>query len=215
MPVKQSNNKAKKPAPKNSKKVSTPKPAPVVETPVVETPVVDTPVVDTPVVDTSTGDNVQQGPVMLDYSDEFTTLRSQLSDALSLVKSLTSAVVALERRVTRDKKVVDKKMKTKVKRVRDPNAPPTGFQKPLNVSDELRKFLQLPAGELIARTEVTKAINVYCKEHKLQKEEDKRTINPDKTLTTLLRIKKGEVLTFFNLQKYLKHHYPQKDGTFA
>uniref|UniRef100_A0A6C0C7M4 DM2 domain-containing protein n=1 Tax=viral metagenome TaxID=1070528 RepID=A0A6C0C7M4_9ZZZZ len=202
-------NKAKKSAPKNSKK-STPAPAPVVEA-----PVVDTPVVDTPVVDTSTGDNVPSGPVMMDYSDEFTTLRSQLSDALSLVKSLTSAVVALERRVARDKKVVDKKMKTKVKRVRDPNAPPTGFQKPLNVSDELRKFLGIAEGELIARTEVTKAINAYCKEHSLQKEEDKRTIKPDKVLTKLLRIQKGDELTFFNLQKYLKPHYPNKDGTFA
>ena len=202
-------NKAKKSAPKNTKK-STPAPAPVVEV-----PVVDTPVVDTPVVDASTGNNVPSGPVMMDYSDEFSALRSQLSDALSLVKSLTSAVVALERRVARDKKVVDKKMKTKVKRVRDPNAPPTGFQKPLNVSDELRKFLGIAEGELIARTEVTKAINAYCKEHSLQKEEDKRTIKPDKVLTKLLRIQKGDELTFFNLQKYLKPHYPNKDGTFA
>ena len=195
-------NKAKKSAPKNSKKST---PAPVVETPVVETPVVDV----------STGDNVPSGPVMMDYSEEFSTLRSQLGDALVLVKSLTSAVVALERRVARDKKVVDKKMKTKVKRVRDPNAPPTGFQKPLNVSPELRKFLGIAEGELIARTEVTKAINVYCKEHKLQKQEDKRTINPDKVLTKLLRIQKGDELTFFNLQKFLKPHYPNKDGVFA
>ena len=195
-------NKAKKSAPKNSKKST---PAPVVETPVVETPVVDV----------STGDNVPSGPVMMDYSEEFSTLRSQLGDALVLVKSLTSAVVALERRVARDKKVVDKKMKTKVKRVRDPNAPPTGFQKPLNVSPELRKFLGIAEGELIARTEVTKAINVYCKEHKLQKQEDKRTINPDKVLTKLLRIQKGDELTFFNLQKFLKPHYPNKEGVFA
>ena len=197
-------NKAKKSAPKQSKK-STPVPEPVV----------DTPVVDTPVVEASTGNNVPAGPVMMDYSEEFSALRSQLGDALALVKSLTSSVIALERRVARDKKVVDKKMKTKVKRVRDPNAPPTGFQKPLNVSDELRKFLGIAQGELIARTEVTKAINVYCKEHNLQKEEDKRTIKPDKTLTKLLRIQKGDELTFFNLQKYLKPHYPNKDGTFA
>jgi chromatin remodeling complex protein RSC6 len=200
----------KKSAPKKNSKKTTPAPAPVVETPVVETPVVDT-----PVVDTSSGDNVQQVPDMLNYSDEFASLRSQLGDALVLVKSLTTAVVALERRVARDKKVVDKKMKNKVRKPRDPNAPPTGFQKPLEVSAELRKFLGITEGTLIARTEVTKKINAYCKEHNLQNQEDKRILLPDAVLTKLLRVKKGDELTFFNLQKYLKHHYPNKDGVFA
>jgi len=202
----------KKSAPKKvQSKKTTPKnvPVEVVETPVV----VDTPVVDTPVVDTDAGD-VQQVPEMLNYGDEFTTLKSQLNDAMTLVKSLTSSVIALERRVARDKKVADKKMRRKVKKVRDPNAPPTGFQKPINVSDELRKFLSLAPEELIPRTQVTSRINEYCKKHGLQKEEDKRILMPDTTLSKLLRLKKGDHLTFFNLQKHLKHHYPNKDGVF-
>ena len=68
--------------------------------------------------------------------------------------------------------------------------------------------------DLIARTEVTKRITEYCKKHSLQKEEDKRTIHADKTLRTLLRLKKGDELTFFNLQKYMKVHYPNKDGIY-
>ena len=44
---------------------------------------------------------------------------------------------------------------------------------------------------------------------------EKRTINPDKVLTKLLRIQKGDELTFFNLQKFLKPHYPNKDGEFV
>jgi len=210
MPAKKQNTKKTSGPKKVSKKSSV-----ITPDQVVEVPVVDTPVVETPVVDASVGNNVQVVPEMLSYGDEFTVLKSQLVDALTLVKNLTSTVVALERRVARDKKVVDKKMKTKPKRVRDPNAPPTGFQKPLKVSDELQKFLGIADGVLIARTEVTKAINAYCKEHVLQKEEDKRTICPDATLTKLLRIKKGDVLTFFNLQKYLKPHYPDKDGVFT
>jgi len=212
MPAKKQNAKKTSGPKKASKKSTAPAQAPA---PVVEVPVVDTPVVETPVVDTSVGNNVQVVPEMLSYGDEFTALKSQLGDALALVKSLTSAVVALERRVARDKKVVDKKMKTKPKRVRDPNAPPTGFQKPLKVSGELQKFLGIADGVLIARTEVTKKINAYCKEHDLQKEEDKRTINPDATLTKLLRIQKGDILTFFNLQKFLKPHYPNKEGVFT
>jgi len=203
------NNKAKKSAPKAKKSTKTTTPEPVVETPA---PVVETPVVDTPV--ETTGNNVQ-APQMLAYDDEFRALQTQLKDAMALVKSAMSGLTALERKVARERKVVEKKMKTKVKRVRDPNAPPSGFRKPLKVSAELQKFLNLPDGELIARTEVTKAINVYCKAHNLQKEEDKRTINADAALKKLLRLSKGDELTFFNLQKYLKHHYPNKDGVFS
>jgi chromatin remodeling complex protein RSC6 len=203
------NNKAKKSAPKAKKSTKTTTPEPVVETPA---PVVETPVVDTPV--ETAGNNVQ-APQMLAYDDEFRALQTQLKDAMALVKSAMSGLTALERKVARERKVVEKKMKTKVKRVRDPNAPPSGFRKPLKVSAELQKFLNLPDGELIARTEVTKAINVYCKAHNLQKEEDKRTINADAPLKKLLRLNKGDELTFFNLQKYLKHHYPNKDGVFS
>ena len=206
MPAKKQTS-AKKSAPKTkAPKKTTPAPAPA--------PVVETPVVDTPVVDTSAANNVQAVPDLFNYGEEFATLKSQLGDALTLVKSLTTAVTALERRCARDKKVADKKMKGKVKKPRDPNAPPTGFQKPLNVSAELSKFLGLAEGELIARTQVTSRINNYCKEKGLQKQEDKRILMPDTPLSKLLRLKKGEELTFFNLQKYLKHHYPNKDGVF-
>ena len=202
----------KKSAPKKvQSKKTTPKnvPVEVVETPVV----VDTPVVDTPVVDTDAGD-VQQVPEMLNYGDEFTTLKSQLNDAMTLVKSLTSSVIALERRVARDKKVVDKKMKGKVRKVRDPNAPPTGFQKPIEITPELSAFMGTPVGEKVARTSVTKQITAYCKEHGLQNPDDKRILLPDKVLLKLLTYKptkNGDPLTFFNLQKYVKHHYPKKD----
>ena len=109
---------------------------------------------------------------------------------------------------------MNKKMKGRVKRVVDPNKPPSGFAKPGPVSAELAKFLKLGKDELIARTEVTKRITKYCQDKNLQKAEDKRTIHADKTLRDLLRLKKGDELTFFNLQKYMKVHYPNKDGKF-
>ena len=202
MPAKKQTSK-KQSAKETKKTTPVPTPVPVVET--VVTPVETT---------VESGNNVQQAPDLFNYSDEFTLLKSQLNDALSLVKSLTTAVTALERRCARDKKVVDKKMKGKAKKPRDPNAPPTGFQKPINVSAELKKFLALTEGELIPRTQVTSRINDYCKKHGLQKQEDKRILMPDATLTKLLRLKKGDELTFFNLQKHLKHHYPNKEGVF-
>ena len=203
MPAK---NKPSNKKPSAAKKVvvkSSPVPVPVVET--VVTPV------DTVV---ESGNNVQEAPDLFNYGDEFASIKSSLVDALALVKNLTTTVTALERRVARDKKVADKKMRRKVKKVRDPNAPPTGFQKPINVSVELRKFLSLAPDELIPRTQVTSRINEYCKKHGLQKEEDKRILMPDLSLSKLLRLKKGDHLTFFNLQKHLKHHYPNKEGVF-
>lgn len=197
-------------APKNSKKTSKSKkttppknvqPEPVPEPVQEETQVVE-PVAP---VDTESSEN---------YDSEFTEIQQQFKDALTLIKSLSAQVSRLEKRVQRDRKVMDKKMKGRAKRVVDPNKPPSGFAKPGPVSDELRKFLSLGKDDLIARTEVTKKITAYCKEHNLQKVEDKRTIHADKDLTKLLRLKKGDELTFFNLQKYMKVHYPNKEGVY-
>jgi chromatin remodeling complex protein RSC6 len=192
-------------APKGNKKAKKTTPAPVVvETPVVETPVVDAPVVDAPA-----------DPVVEGYDTEFSAISEQLKTALTLVKDLTVKFNALEKRVNRDRKVMEKKMKGRVKRVKDPNAPLSGFAKPGPVSDELRKFLGLSKDELISRTQVTRKFTEYCKEHDLQNGPDKRVINPDKTVMKLLRLDKhSESLTFFNLQKYMKVHYPNKDGVY-
>ena len=183
-------------AKKSSKKEPVVEPEPVVE----QTPVVETPV-ETPEQEEN-------------YDNEFSEIQAHLKDAMGLIKSLVSKCNALEKRVARDRKVLNKKMRGRARRVVDPNKPPSGFAKPGPVSDELRKFLGLGKDELIARTEVTKRINTYCKENKLQKEEDKRTIHPDSTLKSLLKLKKGDELTFFNLQKYMKVHFPNKEGVY-
>jgi len=182
----------------SAKKVETKK---VVE----PTPVVETQVVEAPVEPVEPEEN---------YDAEFNEVKDSLKSALELIKSLTSQVTTLEKRVSRDRKVMNKKMKGRVKRVVDPNKPPSGFAKPGHISLELSKFLKIGKDDLIARTEVTKRITKYCQENDLQKKEDKRTIHPDKTLRDLLRLKKGDELTFFNLQKYMKIHYPNKEGVY-
>ena len=193
MAKKTSSSKASK---KTTKKVAEPVVEPVVETAVVE---------NTPAVEVAE-DN---------YDQEFATVLEQLAVAQTTLKGLMSTVRQLEKRVARDRKVMQKKMKGRAKRVVDPNKPPSGFAKPGPVSDELRAFLKLGPDELIARTEVTKKITEYCKANNLQKAEDKRTINVDSALKKLLRLKKGDELTFFNLQKYMKVHYPNKEGVFS
>lgn len=194
--------KAKTSAPKKSTKKSTK----VVETP----PVVEPPVVEPPVVDTPVEKNEEQVPSV---EDELTALGEDIKTLVNTLKSLSVRYNSLQKRVVRDHRVMEKKMKGRVKKEKDPNKPPSGFAKPGPVSKDLRKFLGLSDGELISRTKVTQAFTTYCKEHNLQKDSDKRTINADKNITKLLRLEKSSPpLTFFNLQRYMKIHYPNKEG---
>ena len=148
------------------------------------------------------------------YEQQFAELMTMADTFLTMARTFKAQAQKLEKQVVRDRKQMLKKAKGKRRRQADPNAPPSGFAKPGPVSDELRKFLSLGKTEEIARTEVTKAINAYCKEHKLQNQEDKRKIVPDAPLRKLLKLNKGEELTFFNLQTYLKVHFPNKEGIF-
>lgn len=189
----------------SNKKVSAPKKKVVKKAPVVE-PKVETPVQETPVVE------APQNTVE-NYADEFTHLVEQLKVLQNSLKELTVYTSKLEKRVAKDQKVLQKRVNGKRKRT-NTSSSPSGFSKPGPVSDELRTFLKLGKEELIARTEVTKRINSYCKEHGLQAKDDKRILKPDKTLKTLLRLGKNDELTFFNLQKYMKVHFPNKEGVF-
>ena len=191
----------------SNKKVSAPKKKVVKKSVPKTTPVTPAPAQETTVVDTPVQNTVEN------YASEFTHLLGQLKTLSTALKELTAYTAKLEKRVAKDQRAVQKRVNGKRRRT-NPNASPSGFSKPGPVSDELRSFLKLGKDELIARTEVTKRINAYCKEHGLQGKEDKRVLKPDKTLTKLLRIGKGDELTFFNLQKYMKVHFPNKEGVY-
>ena len=84
---------------------------------------------------------------------------------------------------------------------------PSGFVKPAKITPELAKFLGKTPDTMMARTEVTKEINAYIREHKLQDPSNGRVIVPDTKLNGLLNVAKGEQLTYFNLQRYMKVHF--------
>lgn len=141
-----------------------------------------------------------------------TRLDTQLKELRSLANDVNKALRACSK-LSKNGAFSKKK-----KKERDPNAPkrePTGFAKPCKVSGELEKFLGLKKGQEIARTEVTKHITKYIKDNNLQNPENKKQILPDKSLQKLLNIGKDEELTYFNLQKYMKHHYPKSNTTAA
>ena len=89
---------------------------------------------------------------------------------------------------------------------------PSGIAKPTKISAELAKFLSVEPSALMARTEVIKQIASYIKEHKLENAENRREIVPDKALGRLLGANKGDKVTYFNLQRYMKRHFPKMDS---
>jgi len=72
-------------------------------------------------------------------------------------------------------------------------------------------FLGVAPGTLVPRNEVTKGVSTYVKKHEISDPANKQRFVLDdrpaaKTLRTLLG-NPTEDVTYFNLQKYLKHHY--------
>jgi len=133
---------------------------------------------------------------------EFQAKLNQLS---TVIASLKSEYRLLEKKWTRELKVAQK-VSSKRKR-KTGNRAPSGFVKPARISDELAKFLEKPTGTEMARTDVTREINKYIRSHNLQDKENGRKINPDTKLTSLLKLKKTDELTYFNLQRYMSPHF--------
>jgi chromatin remodeling complex protein RSC6 len=85
----------------------------------------------------------------------------------------------------------------------------SGFEQPTLISDDLAVFFGKTPGTKMARTEVSKQIHEYVKANNLQNAANRRIIHPDSKLKKLLDSKDDE-LTYFNLQKYLKHHFKKE-----
>jgi upstream activation factor subunit UAF30 len=122
-----------------------------------------------------------------------------------LISSLKVEYRTLEKKWTRELKTAQKQSSKRKRKAG--NRAPSGFVKPTRISDELAKFLEKPSGSEMARTEVTRDINKYIRTNNLQDKENGRKINPDSKLATLLKLKKTDELTYFNLQRYMSPHF--------
>lgn len=135
----------------------------------------------------------------------FTEFLAKLTQVSSQFSSLKTEFRTLEKRWTRELKAAQKATAKKKKRAG--NRQPSGFVKPTLISTELANFLNRPHGSEMARTEVTREINKYIRSHDLQDKDNGRKINPDPALRTLLKLKKSDELTYFNLQRYMSPHF--------
>jgi len=134
--------------------------------------------------------------------NEFGAKLQQLSSVFATVKV---DFKTLEKTITRELKAAQKSSSKKARRAG--NRSPSGFVKPTLISDELATFLGKESGTEMARTAVSKEINNYIRANQLQDKENGRKIHPDAKLTALLKIQSSDELTYFNLQKFMKHHF--------
>ena len=137
---------------------------------------------------------------------------TKLQGAQALIASIRSEVNELKRQHARELRAANKANKRRKTNV---NRAPSGFVKPTLISNELAAFLGKPEGSVLARTEVTREVNAYIRTQKLQDKDNGRKINPDAKLLKLLKLKKGDELTYFNLQKYMAAHFAKSSTALA
>ena len=138
-------------------------------------------------------------------SSQFASISSKLQQVVAFAATLRSELRALERHAVKEIRTAQKASAKKRRKVG--NRAPSGFVKPTLISKELSEFLGKSDGSEMARTEVTREINAYIRNNNLQDKENGRRINPDSKLKSLLKLKKGEELTYFNLQRYMSPHF--------
>jgi chromatin remodeling complex protein RSC6 len=212
---------------KTTDSASTPAPAPVETVPVVEvastvvdkapkvkkakvpkveteaTPATTAPVVET--VQTTVDESLLVADVEAHITEQSVEFLAKLQQLGVLISSLKAEYRTLEKKWSRELKTAQKQSSKRKRKAG--NRAPSGFVKPTRISDELAKFLEKPSGSEMARTEVTRDINKYIRTHNLQDKENGRKINPDSKLATLLKLKKTDELTYFNLQRYMSPHF--------
>ena len=204
--------KGKKSRSRKTKKTKT---VTVTETaaPVTENVVV-APVTTTPVETSSTVPVVPVAVVSVEeqLSSSFTGLGDRIKSVMGEVKDISRVLKLLQRTVTKEMKAAAKRSNRKSRKSGVKRAP-SGFAKPAVISDQLCEFLGKPSGTEMARTEVTKHLTQYIKTHQLQDQANKRRIIPDEQLSQLLNVGPSDEVTYFNLQKYMKTHFPKSGSS--
>lgn len=133
-------------------------------------------------------------------------LASKFSSLATLLKETQAALKVLSKDYERMKKVISKTERKRANARTNPN----GFAKPAKITDALCNFLGVPIGTELSRTDVTRKINSYIKEHNLNKPENKRIILPDDKLRAILGVKPNDEVSFFSLQRFLSPLFVKK-----
>jgi chromatin remodeling complex protein RSC6 len=147
--------------------------------------------------------------------EKFDILIKDFNALMDGTKSLSARMKVLQKEVNKSSR--GKRARKSPAADADPDAPkrPSALQKPVAISNELCKFLGFDVDTEHSRQEVTATINAYIKTNDLQDPKNRRFIllegsDAAARLKVLLR-DPDQPVTFFNIQRYLKPHYPMSE----
>jgi hypothetical protein len=193
------------------------KPVVIPSTPVSSSTTVVAPVVVAPVVPAATATATaatataataatpETTPPVVEVADNvLSNIIDKVNSLSAAIKDIQTNLKVLSKEYDKQQKIIEKAQK---KRQNAKNSP-SGFAKPNKISDELCDFIGVPHGTEKSRTDITRLINAYVKEHNLNKPENKRFILPDAKLKKILNVGDSEEINYFILQKLISHHFP-------
>lgn len=153
----------------------------------------------------------QENVAPMTTHEKFDLLIKDFSSLMETTKSLSARMKVLQKEVNKGKRT--RKPPQEV----DPDAPPrtSALHKPVAISNELCKFLGFEADTEHSRRDVTQGINDYIKNNELQDPANRRfmllTEKPAGLALKALLRDPDQPVTFFNIQRYLKPHYPMSE----
>ena len=145
-------------------------------------------------------------------NDTIISVVTRITELMTELKTIQSTVKNLNKLVKKERQAKSKKLNRTLNELRKKTSKkrkPSGLAKPTLLSNSLCDFLDLPTKSSEARTSVTKKINKYIADKKLQNPERKKEILPDDKLEEILKTG-GSVLTYTNLQTFLNKHFANK-----
>lgn len=170
---------------------------------------------------TAAGTETTSTPQQDQFFTVLNNLRTRLSTLEKESREVRSGLKSLEteyKRKSRQLEASQNKKFAKTQRVRktSENRVVSGIARPTQISSELAQFLNCDPSKPLARTEAIKGITAYIKANNLENPEYRRQIIPDVALGKLLNWETAknevEALSYFNIQKFLKHHFPNQHG---
>jgi chromatin remodeling complex protein RSC6 len=169
---------------------------------------------------------ISQGPGLEDYSftdDEFSKMPSTLMKAVKRTEILLEQTDAARKAAIETnnelKGIHSLLVRYAKKTLKDLDKPettvepsekgkPRGFSRQCKISDEMCVFIGIQPGTTSSRVDVNKAINNYVRTNGLVDKNNAQHILPDDKLWGLLsEDANGNKITYFSIQKYIKHHY--------
>lgn len=151
------------------------------------------------------------------FASLLTLVDEQSKTHTTFMKTVGGEIKALQKELSKSmSKTKSKKKKKEPVEGEDVVKRKNVFDVPVPVSDEICDFLGVEKGQMYSRQFITNSITKYVKDNDLQNPENKRYILLDNSeagtkLNELL--KPDQPLTFFNMQRYLKPHYPKVQNT--